>query len=496
MSNENPSPRVIRETSSNPTPIVAIGNSAASNKRVKPQVKENLSFLRYENLLSPSEPHYIPPTVDQINSLAQWAGISGGGKSGKGDLADVANVEEFLVKKWTNQNKRIEESNVINGCVWRYLLIRLGVIEQPSYRRAEPSTVIRETYDIDGEPLTLRAQIWYNRQDTVTIDLFNDSLHSESRRDSKPIFSLELEHDASLTSGNTIQGYLRHDDFKPENDERFAIAITGAIEKRRITKKELNYYVTFFKGVVWKGLWAIHDFNSINPKDFLKCINKDPFTLSHEQLPTHRDLLSLCNWAGIKKAELAYICGETPKRMNWLASGKGEAKVKEAVAQFNNNEITSNQLQGKRWANVISRHAVAMIMSAFGLAPQIPVIGRKEPQARKTRTFVLKEVAGVPVEFIKIETTFMFTNALRSEVKVLGKVVSHKGAGEEWSETYHVEASEDLDIRIDGHLYERGGEPSESWERITAHVPELAHSYINKALWNTLRNYLLFHFTK
>lgn len=492
---ENEIPHVVRETTTLPTPSVVDSSSINSTKKPQPKVKEHLSFLRYENLLSPNDKNYIPPTVNQINSLASWAGVSGGGRSGKGKLAAIANVEEFLMKKWTNENKGIEDSNVIYGCVWRYLLIRLGVIEQPIYRRSEPSTVVTESYSLDDEPFVLRAKIWYSR-DELAIDFFNDSLHSASRRDSKAIFSLNLEHDQSLTAGNTIHGHLRHDEFQPETNERFADAITTAIKNNRVTKNQLQYYVQFVQNRVWKALWSIHDFNSISPRDFLKCVNKDPFTLSFDEMPTHRELLSICGWAGIDTRELAYICGETTKRMRWLTSGKGDSALKKALSDFDKNKITSNQLQGIRWANTPSRHAVSMILSAFGLAPQIPVIGRTAPIQRKVRSITTKEIQGVPVEFVKIETTFMFTNALQNQIKVVGRTNTHKGAGEEWAETFDIKVSEDLDIYVDGHLSVRNGEASETWAKLNSHVPEVAHSYMEKALWHSLRNYLVFYFSK
>lgn len=480
---------------------VASDVAAIGNKRHQPVIKHHLSFLRYENLISPAAENYVPPTPDQILSAAEWAGCASGKTAGKNSLAQVASIEEFAMRKWTTTNRPLEDVPTIPGPVWRYFLIRIGIIEQPTYRRAEPSTVVNQSYHPEKAkyPLTLRAKIWYER-DTLTIDFFDDSLKSKSRKDGNPIFSATLTHDVSLENGNTIDCLLRHDEFETEKCMAFEAPLYKAFEKLRVKKEQVDYYRSFMKKDVWPTLWRIHDFHCISPRDFLmnkkgNVFNSDPFTTSEDDLPTHRELLALCGWAGIKRSDLAHIAGEKPSRMSYLLSGQGESKYKEARELFDKGQINSNKLAGIRWSNTISRHAWALILAAFGLAPQIPVIGRSEPRARKVRTFTEKEVNNVPVEFTKITTAFSFTNPMLTKIKVIGQTSNQLKQGPEWSKEFTVSKNIDGIISVDGAPIGRNTEAPESWFELTQHAPEFTHTYITKGLWSQLGHFLKFYHT-
>lgn len=463
----------------------------ARHSPLKPVKK--LKFLRKENLLPPAHPAYIPPTAYQIRDLATWAGISGGGRLGMEKLSRAAKVEAFQIKRWTNINKTVEECPTIPSPVWQYTLIRLGVIEQVAFRRSEPESFVTETYTPTNEkhPITLRAKIWYSRDDVV-IDIYDDSISSQSRKDNKPIFSLTFEHSKS-THGNTIGGKLRHDAPDSRQWEPVVIGIVEAHKQQRLRAEHVEYYFSFFDTKVWKALWKIHDFNSISPRDFLNNENLDPFNCKDDDLPTHRELLSFCKWAGIHRNELAYICGESTSRLAYLSSGKGEEKLKQAIAQHRENKITTKDLASIRWASVISRHAWALMLSAFGLAPSIEVLGRQAPQSRKVRTFELASVANVPTEFIKIETLFTFNDPAKTELSITGCVNTHKERGQDWIETFKISVNTDNEILIDGVVSGDQEQLPKSWEKLTNRVPEVAHSYMNKALWHSLSKYLHFH---
>ncbi len=484
--------KVARRTStSTPSQRIASDAAVTHGKKPKPKVKERLSFLRPENLLSPSEPNYIAPTAQQILDLAAWAGLEGGGKGGAGALAKVARVEEFQMRRWCNTNKSIENVSVIPGPVWRYMLIRLGVIEQPTFRRAEPPTVDTQTFSPEGrESLTLRAKIWYQTRDVV-VDLYDDSTHSVSRKDKKPIFSFTLECDVSASAGNTIDNYLRHDDFSVENNNVILAAMDKAYKANRLKEEDVQYYSAFIEKSLWGCLWRLHDFYSINPRDFLNTNNLDPFDCPEDEMPDHRKILSVANWAGVKKSDLAYIGGEQADRMNWLSSGRGQKKYQEAKAEFDKGNLTAKDLSGIRWANQISRHAWALILSAYGLGPQIPVVGRNDPRARKVRTFTFKEVAGVPVDFLKVETSVSFADAAMSKLVITGRFSTHQGTGKEWSESFRVTQDLEGNLFIDNAITGKNTTAPTSWEKLVNRVPhEAATTYMEKAVWHHVGTYI------
>jgi len=454
---------------------------------------KKLKFLRKENLLPPAHPSYIPPTAYQIRDLATWAGISGGGRQGVEKLARAAKVEAFQVKRWTNINKTVEECPTIPSPVWQYMLIRLGVVEQVAFRRSEPESFVKETFTPQEEksPITLRAKIWYSRDDVV-IDFYDDSISSQSRKDNLPIFSLTFDHEKSA-HGNSIGGKLRHDSPDSRQWEPVVAAIVQAVKQQRLRAEHVEFYFSFFNTKVWKALWEVHDFNSISPRDFLNNQNLDPFKCKDEDLPTHRELLSFCKWAGIHRNELAYICGESPRRLAYLSSGKGEEKLKQAITEHKEGKISTKDLASIRWASVISRHAWALMLSAFGLAPSIEVLGRQAPEPRKVRTFELASVANVPTRFVKIETLFSFNNPAKTELSITGCVNTHQQKGEDWVETFTISVNTDNEIFVDDVLCGDQEQLPKSWAKLTDRVPEIAQSYMNKALWFSLSKYLHFH---
>jgi hypothetical protein len=342
----------------------------------------------------------------------------------------------------------------------------------------------------------LRAKIWYNR-DEIVIDVFDDSMKSKSRKDGEPAVVITLNHSVSLESGNTIDGLLRHDDFSSVESNAFQARLFKSYEALKIRKEHVPFYCAFMDKNVWPALWRIHDFHSISPRDFLFSKKHkhslDPFACSDEDLPTHRELLSLIGWAGIKRNDLAHIAGEKPKKMSWLLSGQGESKFNEAKTLFDQKKITAKDLSGIRWTHQISRHAWALVLAGFGLGPQIPVMGRSEPRARKVRTFEIRSVQGVPVEFVKIETSFSFTNASFTGVRITGRVSTEKSKGEEWHHDFSVTKNLSNDIAIDGATIGKNTLPPESWSDLTQRVPEVAHTYMEKAIWANLGNYLKFY---
>lgn len=482
---------IIKETSNRLGPATPQTHEPSHFSPIKP--KQSLTFLRPENLLAPAHRNYVPPTAIQIRDLAMWGGVSGGGKQGVEKLADAANTERFQMARWTNTNIPIDECPTVPGPVWQYLLIRLGVVEQMSFRRAEPSTNIVQTFTLDDrEPLALRAKLWYEQQEIV-VDVFDDSIHSQSRKDGKPIFSIELTHDKS-EFGNSIGGKLRHDEPEAQSWDIILAPLAKAHNAQRLPKELLPYYLSFFDKKIWKALWDIHDFHSISPRDFLKQRSIDPFRCKPEELPTHRELLSFIKWAGLHRNELAYICGETPKRLAFLSSVSGEERAKKAQEQYDKGEINAKNLASIRWANVISRHAWALMLSAFGLAPSIPVLGRQSPEPRKVRTFEIESVHGVPTKFLKIETHFSFRDPAYTQLSITGRTSTQQGAGEEWVADFKITLDLENQILVDGTAIGKQSEPPASWKQLSDKVPDFAKSYIDKALWHTLGRYLRFYY--
>lgn len=483
----------VREyTSSTTAPVLAADPTGTPTHLYAPTVKEkDLSFLRYENLLSPAHNNYIAPAPKQILDAIFWAGLNGGG-SGKQNISQVVNIEEFQMRRYTNTNKPIEDVPTIPGPVWRYLLIRLGIIEQPTIRRSEPQTSAINNFKIDNRDLTLRAKIWYER-DSVTVDVFDDSPISVSRKDGKSIFSFTLEHDVSQTAGNTIAGLLRHDDFDAKDCQPILENLVSAVKNRRLKEEEVPYYFTFLTKDVWPTLRRLHDFHSISPRDFLGKPNLDPFTCPEEEMPSHREILALAGWAGIKRTDLAFIAGERVDRMGYLMSGRGESKFRAAKADFDKGKLSPKDLASIRWANQISRHSWALILSAFGLGPQIPVIGRSEPRARKVRTFEIKSVAGVPTEFVKVETSFSFSDPTLNTVCISGSYSTQSGKNPEFSHEFKINVSLEGTISVDGSKIGKHSEPPASWNNLVDEVPSVAHSYMQKALWYNLGNWLAFY---
>ncbi|TVN03439.1 hypothetical protein FPV63_12515 [Vibrio cholerae] len=488
----NTSQHSVREYTSSNTDLLASDPTGSLANLYTPIIKiSNLSFLRNENILSPAHNNYIPPAPKQILDIIHWAGLNGGG-SGKQNIAQVANVEEFQMRRYTNTNKPIEEVPTIPGPVWRYLLIRLGVIEQPTIRRSEPKTTATNSFKIENRDLTLRAKIWYER-DSVTVDIFDDSTISSSRKDGKPVFSFTLEHDVSQTTGNTIGGLLRHDEFYSQDCQPILASLVTAAKNRRLKEEEAPFYFTFLDKDVWPALRKLHDFHSISPRDFLSNSNLDPFNCTEDQMPTHREILALAGWAGIKRSDLAFIAGEKIERMGYLMSGRGESKFREAKTAFDKGQINAKNLAGIRWANQISRHSWALILSAFGLGPQIPVIGRSEPRARKVRTFELNSVQGVPTEFVKVETLFSFSDAALNTVCITGSYSTQTGKQPEFMHTFKVTVSLEGTIAVDGAKIGKNSEPPTTWANLVNEVPDVAKSYMEKALWHNLGNWLTFY---
>ncbi|HAS8195711.1 TPA: hypothetical protein I7682_17675 [Vibrio vulnificus] len=455
------------------------------------QSGRQLQFLRPENYLSPADSHFIPPTAQQIHDLAIWAGVSGGG-NGCGKIASIAKVEEWQMKRWMQRGRSLDTAPIIPGPIWQYLLIRLGLVEQRTIRRVEPPSIVKEQYFINDEPLTLRAQIWYETTGTVSVDFYDDSLKSQSRKDLKPTLSIELPHEISLSSGNTIAGLRRGDAFEPRAMSSIMGSLVVAYKKFRITQEDVEFYETFLKSVVWPALWKLHDFYGIRPKDFLPD-QLDVFKCKPHHLPDHRSLLSLCGWAGYRKADLAHLCGESVSRLNYFASGKGYEKVKVAQKQYENEEINLKQLTGIRWANQPSRHMWELLLASFGLVPAIPVVGRSAPSPRKTRTFDLKTSHGVATEFVKLESEFGFTNPMMSEVKITVKISTQKGPGEDKSILLRIDNQPDSHPVIEGAATAPNSTPPSLWEQLKENMPEVAHSYIDKALWASLCKHVKFH---
>ncbi|ENN6469957.1 hypothetical protein AB9X29_003758 [Vibrio vulnificus] len=478
--------------------VIRVSNTHPQAKTIAPSQRHSvktlhgLNFLRPENMLPPAHHHYVPPTAHQIRDLALWSGIHGGGQKGIEPLAKAANIEKYQMMRWTRTNIPVDQCPTVPGPVWQYLLIRLGVVEQLPFRRAEPETHATETFTPEGrQPLILRAKLWYER-DEVIIDLFDDSIHSQSRKDHKPICSVVLPHTKS-EFGNTIGGKLRHDAPDSENWAPFLAELSKAHQQQRLHSDDAPYYFSFLNKKVWDALWKLHDFHSISPRDFLKSQNFDPFHCKTEELPTYRELLSFIRWSGMHRNDLAFICGEKPERLAYLSSGKGEEKVKQAVQDFEAGKIGVKDLGSIRWANVISRHAWALMLTAFGISPAIPVIGRTTPNPRRVRTFELESVQGVPTKFVKIESLFNFNDAAYSSVTITGKVSTEKGAGEDWSHTVKITKDLDGHLHVDGAVIGKNTLPPTSWQKIADSVPEVAKSYINMALWHSLGRYIQFY---
>ncbi|HHP0492523.1 hypothetical protein L1D35_20130 [Vibrio harveyi] len=492
MSDQTNNPTVVKEFSSNPSSKPVTNTQKAYESPFRPVKK--LKFLRRENLIPPASNHYVPPTAHQIKDLATWSGNSGGGRQGVERLANAAKIEAFQMKRWTNTNKAVDECPTIPSPVWQYLLIRLGVIEQVAFRRCEPETFVTETFTPEAapeKPITLRAKFWYE-SNSVTIDFYDDSISSKSRKDGKPVFSFTMNHEKS-THGNTVGNKLRHDAPDSRNWQDFLVKMVEAHNAQRLRAEDVDYYFSFFDGKVWKALWNIHDFYSISPRDFLDHVNLDPFHCKDEELPDHRGILSFMKWAGIHRNELAFICGESPKRLAYLSSGRGESKIKEAIDKYNAGEINTKDLASIRWANSISRHSWALMLSAFGLSPAIEVLGRNTPNPRKVRTFELASVAGVPTKYVKIETAITFNNPEKTKLSITGCVNTEKERGEDWVQTFSISISDNNEIMIDGVESGHKDLRPSSWDALVNRVPEVAQSYMHKALWFALSNHLKYH---
>lgn len=437
------------------------------------QNETRLSFLRPENFLPPSHKRQVPITAHQIQDLLRWSG------NNQKEMASYLNCSLQAFRIWGKTSRSISDNKIIPSTIWHYMAIILGLKSQPEIRRVEPSTTIKHTYDsASNQPVSFRAHINYHMNQ---ISIHNDSAIAQITGDSiKPLIVIDVNFETDQEKELImINGMLRTE------------ACPWTFEGSNTLTKNLN---DFLQNHIWTACWRLHDYYSLQPSMFLEPKHLLPMHNKKARVPNSTALLRFCRWLGATPADLAVLIWEQPDYMRFLVSPKAKEELEEAKKLYqitdgdSKEEIAhkKKQLFNKTMRCKISPQGWQILLSASGLGASIPVIGQSDPRPRHEKLLTIREVGGVPMEYVKIKCVSDWADTTKSKIVITYQVSSHEKRGVEKKVTFDLSEHNGI-FELEGKLMEEGA--PEVWTK-TFEVEGDGYenkkdivNWFNKALW-------------
>lgn len=464
-------------------------NTSAIRQGLRPQNpqhekrKIHLTFLRPENFLPPSHPKQTPVTAHQLQDLLKWSG------NNQRAMATYLNCSLQSFRMWSKTSRSILDNKVIPPTIWHYMTILLGLKKQPVIRRVEPSTIIKHSYDIaSNQPVNFRAIVNYHMSQ---ISIFDDSdIPSVQGTSREPLAVIDVDFLADKEKEElTINGMYRSDSCPWQFGETTQLA------------KNLN---DFLQNHIWVTCWRLHDWYSLQPSMFLKPKHLLPMTDNNFRVPDSTTLLRFCRWLGATPSDLAVLIWEKPDYMRFLVSSSANTELEEArerckIKDGDSKAETSEkkkQLFNKTMRCRITPQGWQILLAATGLTPSIAVIGQGDPRPRHEKILSIKEVEGVPIEFVQIKCVSDWVDSTKSQVVITYQVSSHQKRGIEKKAVFNVENVRGI-LEIEGRMTEDGA--PENWINtfaIEAKGYENEKDIINwfeKALWRYNWKFVNYH---
>ncbi|MEH6454819.1 MAG: hypothetical protein V7749_00725 [Cocleimonas sp.] len=437
--------------------------------------KTKLTFLRKENFLPPSHPNQIPVTAHQIKDLLKWSGETAQ------NMAKYICCPMQSFRMWSNTNRSITDNKIMPPTIWHYMSIRLGLVEQERVRRIEPDITVTHTYDVATDvPFILRAVINYHSNEIV---IYNDSALNESS--STPLTSITAEFQADIKNEiMTISGEYRS-------------ATAPWMFENPDDNQQIKNINNFLNESVWPACWKLHDYYSLQPKMFLKPESLLPITDKEFKLPNSTELYRFCRWLGATPADIAAYIWENPTHLRFLVSNQAKEdfiNAKEDFKKLDTDTEEEKKNKDQRLANQYRRCRItpqgwSILVSATGLTPTIPVIGRTDPRKRYEKIFKTKEVSGVPIEYVKLLSIIDWTDTEKNNISITYSLSTQERKGEEITVSFPITEHKGS-FEIFGSLFEEDV-PKEWLENfviddklhLSEQEKEWVFSWLEKAMW-------------